>query len=89
MADAGKSIEELSTSVFAEKLDARGYEVLLFNHPLDEMLVQSLKKWKSVISSIVPIAILLLTRDLYRKVPFQDAAKAGLKFGDEGTLITI
>lgn len=67
LADAGKKIEELKASVFAEKLHARGYEVLLFNHALDEMLVAQLKVWK--------------------KIPFQDAAKAGLKFGDEGKFI--
>lgn len=48
VADSGKSIEELATSVFVEKLDARGYEVLLLNQPLDEMLVQTLKNWRSV-----------------------------------------
>jgi len=48
VADAGKSIEELATSVFVEKLDARGYEVLLLNQPVDEMLVQSLKQWRLV-----------------------------------------
>ncbi|KIM90780.1 hypothetical protein PILCRDRAFT_59180, partial [Piloderma croceum F 1598] len=63
VADAGKSVEELKTSVFVEKLDARGYEVLLLNQPVDEMLIQGLKQWK--------------------KVPFQDVAKSGLKFGDE------
>jgi heat shock protein beta len=46
VADAGKSTDELATSVFVEKLDARGYEVFLFNHPVDEMLVHSLKQWK-------------------------------------------
>ncbi|KAF7980963.1 hypothetical protein HWV62_36213 [Athelia sp. TMB] len=63
LADAGKSTDELLKSVFAEKISARGYEVLLFNHALDEMLVAQLKQ--------------------YKKIPFQDAAKAGLKFGDE------
>jgi len=63
LADAGKSIGELASSVLVEKLDARGYEVLLLNQPVDEILVQNLQNWK--------------------KIPFQDVAKAGLKFGDE------
>jgi heat shock protein 90kDa beta len=46
VADTGKSVEELGKSIFVEKLDARGYEVLLLNQPLDEMLIQSLKQWK-------------------------------------------
>lgn len=33
----GKTAEQLSKSVFIEKLDARGYEVLLLNEPLDEI----------------------------------------------------
>jgi heat shock protein beta len=63
LADTGKSIEDLRKSVFVEKLDARGYEVLLLNQPVDELLIQGLRNWK--------------------KIPFQDVAKAGLKFGDE------
>lgn len=31
-----------------EKLEARGYEVLLLNEPLDEVLIQNLRRWKSV-----------------------------------------
>jgi len=46
LAEAGKSIDELSSSVFVEKLHARGYEVLLLNEPLDEIMIQSLQKWK-------------------------------------------
>lgn len=42
----GKHITQLSGSVFVEKLDARGYEVLLLNEPLDEILVQTLSNWK-------------------------------------------
>jgi hypothetical protein len=49
LADAGKSIGELASSVFVEKLDARGYEVLLLNQPVDEILVQNLQNWKYVI----------------------------------------
>ena len=43
---------------------SKGYEVLLLNEPLDDVLFTNLRRWK--------------------KVPFQDVAKAGLKFGDEG-----
>ena len=64
LADIGKTTDELSKSVFVEKLHARGYEVLLLTEPLDEIFVQNLKVWK--------------------KFKFQDVAKAGLKFGDEG-----
>ncbi|KAL5527454.1 hypothetical protein ACEPAG_6245 [Sanghuangporus baumii] len=63
LADVGKPIDSLKKSVFVEKLHARGYEVLLLNEPLDEILFQNLKRWK--------------------KMSFQDVAKAGLKFGDE------
>ncbi|KAF9247032.1 Hsp90 protein-domain-containing protein [Melanogaster broomeanus] len=63
LADMGKSVEHLAGSVFVEKLHARGYEVLLLTEPLDEILVQALRKWKGI--------------------PFQDVAKAGLKFGDD------
>ena len=40
LADAGKKIEELKTSVFAEKLHARGYEVLYMDDPIDEIVLQ-------------------------------------------------
>ncbi|KAJ7179213.1 Hsp90 protein-domain-containing protein [Mycena filopes] len=63
LAEMGKTTENLAKSVFVEKLHARGYEVLLLNEPLDEILVQNLRH--------------------YKNVPFQDVAKAGLKFGDE------
>lgn len=43
---------------------SKGYEVLLLNEPLDDVLLTNVRRWK--------------------KVPFQDVAKAGLKFGDEG-----
>ena len=64
LADMGKSTEELSKSVFIEKLHARGYEVLLLGDPLDEVFITNVRRWK--------------------KIGFQDVAKAGLKFGDEG-----
>ncbi|KAJ8482248.1 hypothetical protein ONZ45_g15022 [Pleurotus djamor] len=66
LAEMGREFDDLKKSVFIEKLDARGYEVLLLNEPLDEILVQNVRAWK--------------------KVPFQDVAKAGLKFGDEDSL---
>lgn len=64
LSEMGKTTEDLAKSVFIEKLHARGYEVLLLNEPLDEILIGYLREWKSV--------------------PFQDAARQGLKFGDEG-----
>lgn len=48
LADMGKSIEHLSQSVFVEKLHARGYEVLLLNEPLDEIMLQSIRNWRGV-----------------------------------------
>ncbi|KAF9058206.1 heat shock protein Hsp90 [Panaeolus papilionaceus] len=63
LSEMGKTTEDLAKSVFIEKLHARGYEVLLLNEPLDEILIGYLREWKSV--------------------PFQDAARQGLKFGDE------
>ena len=47
----------------------KGYEVLLLNEPLDDVLLTNLRRWK--------------------KVPFQDVAKAGLRFGDEGAQILV
>jgi len=61
--EVSKTAEELAQSIFAEKLIARGYEVMLLTEPLDEVLFGTLKEWKGI--------------------PFQDIAKAGLKFGDE------
>ncbi|KAG6854796.1 hypothetical protein C0991_001223 [Blastosporella zonata] len=63
LAEMGKNPEDLAQSVFVEKLEARGYEVLLLTEPLDEILFGNLRKWKNL--------------------PFQDVAKAGLRFGDE------
>lgn len=51
MADIGKTRAQLSKSVFIEKLEARGYEVLLLSEPLDEILLQNLRKWKCVNTS--------------------------------------
>ncbi len=42
----GKETKDLAKSVFVEKLDARGYEVLLLSEPLDEILVQNIRNWK-------------------------------------------
>ena len=78
----GRTAEDLAKSVFVEKLDARGYEVLLLGEPLDEIFVQNIRNWKCV------SGLLLSLDDLYigsnRKISFQDVAKAGLNFGDEG-----
>lgn len=46
MADSGKTTEQIKRSVFVEKLEARGYEVLLFAEPLDEIFVHTLRKYK-------------------------------------------
>lgn len=46
MADSGKAAEQIKRSVFVEKLEARGYEVLLFTEPLDEILANTLRKYK-------------------------------------------
>lgn len=48
MADAGKTTEQIKRSVFVEKLEARGYEVLLFTEPLDEVLANTLRTHKYV-----------------------------------------
>ena len=48
MADSGKTAEQIKRSVFVEKLEARGYEVLLFTEPLDEVLANTLRKYKYV-----------------------------------------
>ncbi|KAH9951681.1 heat shock protein Hsp90 [Amylocystis lapponica] len=65
LADMGKTVDNLMKSVFIEKLNARGYEVLLLTESLDEIFVQNLRA--------------------YKRVQFQDVAKAGLVFGDEET----
>ncbi|KZW04134.1 heat shock protein Hsp90 [Exidia glandulosa HHB12029] len=45
LAGMGQRKDDLLKSVFLERLTARGYEVLLFNEPLDEILVNKLRKW--------------------------------------------
>lgn len=52
LAESGKTVEDLAQSVFIEKLHARGYEVLLLTEPLDEVLIQNARQWKSVIPPI-------------------------------------
>jgi heat shock protein 90kDa beta len=42
----GTPVGDLAKSVFIEKLDARGYEVLLLNEPLDEILLSNIRQWK-------------------------------------------
>jgi heat shock protein 90kDa beta len=51
----GKTPEHLAKSVFVEKLHARGYEVLLLSEPLDEILVQNIRRYKYV--TIAPLCI--------------------------------
>ncbi|KIK65280.1 hypothetical protein GYMLUDRAFT_38715 [Collybiopsis luxurians FD-317 M1] len=48
LAEMGEDPKELAKSVFVEKLHARGYEVLLFTEPLDEIFVQNIRRWKDV-----------------------------------------
>ena len=78
----GKSPEDLARSVFVEKLHARGYEVLLLGQPLDEIFLQALGKWKYVLLSSLK-SCCRIDNMHHRKLPFQDVAKSGLKFGDE------
>ncbi|KAG9016841.1 hypothetical protein FRB93_009371 [Tulasnella sp. JGI-2019a] len=46
LAGVGEKTENLAKSVFVEKLTARGYEVLLLNEPMDEILFSQAKTWK-------------------------------------------
>lgn len=46
LAEMGQMADELAQSIFAEKLIARGYEVLLLTEPLDEVLFGTLRQWK-------------------------------------------
>ncbi|KAJ7591081.1 Hsp90 protein-domain-containing protein [Mycena floridula] len=48
LTELGKDPEEISQSVFVEKLHARGYEVLLLNEPMDEIFVQNMRQWKGL-----------------------------------------
>jgi len=48
LAEIAQKPAELAKSVFVEKLHARGYEVLLFTDPLDEILIQSIRRWRDV-----------------------------------------
>lgn len=43
---AGASLEEIQNSPFLERLNARGYEVLLMPDPIDEYMVQSLSEYE-------------------------------------------
>lgn len=63
-ASAGGNAKELARSPFVERVLQRGYEVLWFLEPLDELLVGGVKEWDGL--------------------KFQDVAKKGLVFGDEG-----
>lgn len=44
LAGVGQPAAELLKSPFVEKLDARGYEVLLLNEPLDEIVLSHLRE---------------------------------------------
>lgn len=79
----GKSPEDLAKSVFVEKLHARGYEVLLLGQPLDEIFLQNLGNWKYVPLTLTTHEARSTDNVCCRKLPFQDVAKSGLKFGDE------
>jgi heat shock protein 90kDa beta len=46
LAEAGKPVDDLAKSVFVEKLQARGYEVLLLNEPMDEVMTQAVQRWQ-------------------------------------------
>ncbi|TRM67574.1 Hsp90 protein-domain-containing protein [Schizophyllum amplum] len=48
LAEMGRRTEDLAKSVFVEKLHARGYEVLLMNEPLDEILVQNMRTYNKL-----------------------------------------
>ncbi|KAF8489119.1 heat shock protein Hsp90 [Gautieria morchelliformis] len=48
LAGLGQTPEMLSKSLFIEKLSARGYEVLLVNEPLDEILYTKLHTWEKL-----------------------------------------
>ncbi|KAF9451709.1 HSP90-domain-containing protein [Macrolepiota fuliginosa MF-IS2] len=48
LAEIGKEAHQLAESVFIERLDARGYEVLLLTEPLDEIMVGNIRQWKNV-----------------------------------------
>lgn len=48
LAGIGQTPEELSKSLFVEKLHARGYEVLLLTDPMDEILMSHLRNWKGL-----------------------------------------
>ena len=64
IASVGEKKAALEKSPFVERIIARGYEVLYFGEPMDEMLVSSIGS--------------------YEGLKFQDVAKKGFKFGDEG-----
>lgn len=48
LAGIGQTPQELSKSLFVEKLHARGYEVLLLTDPMDEILMSHLRNWKGM-----------------------------------------
>lgn len=48
MAGTGQKKEQLSKSPFVEKLIARGYEVLFFGEPMDEILASTLGSYENM-----------------------------------------
>ncbi|KAG8967251.1 hypothetical protein FRC03_010326 [Tulasnella sp. 419] len=48
LAGVGQEPDDLAKSVFVEKLTARGYEVLLFTEPMDEILFSQVRDWKDM-----------------------------------------
>lgn len=48
LAGVGQPASDLLKSPFVEKLDARGYQVLLLNEPLDEIVLQNLRAFDSL-----------------------------------------
>jgi heat shock protein beta len=82
----GKTPEDLAKSVFIEKLHARGYEVLLLNESLDEICELYLSIVSCLRSKQLPV---VQNVRQYKKFQFQDVAKSGMKFGDEGMVPTM
>ena len=48
MAGAGQKKEQLEKSAFVERLRARGYEVLYFGEPMDEMIASSIGSYEGL-----------------------------------------
>lgn len=48
MAGVGQKKEQLEKSPFVERLIARGYEVLFFGEPMDEMIASSIGAYEGL-----------------------------------------